>query len=313
MKNILLVGEALVLFYADEYGTLSEATEFKKGLAGAEVNVGIGLSRLGHTVQYVTKISRDAFGPYIENALKKDNLLLDYATYNDKPTGIMMKNKVKDDDPETIYFRKGSAPSTLSIADINTIDFSTLDLVHVTGIPPALSETAKDACIHLVKKAKEAGVFITFDPNLRPSLWDSEERMIQVLNEIASYASVVLPGESEGELLTGAKDLVGISQFYLNMGVETVVIKCGSKGAYVQTKTEEGFFVPGYKVEKVVDTVGAGDGFAVGTISGYLDGLSWYDAVRRANAIGSIQVQFPGDNEGLPTKSALDAYMQGEK
>ncbi len=90
---------------------------------------------------------------------------------------------------------------------------------------------------------------------------------------------------------------------------ETVIIKDGSKGAYVQT-ADENYDVAGYKVEKVVDTVGAGDGFAVGVLSGILEGLDLKDSVKRGNAIGAIQVMNIGDNEGLPTPKELKAFQE---
>ena len=87
-----------------------------------------------------------------------------------------------------------------------------------------------------------------------------------------------------------------------------MIIKDGSKGAVV-SEAGNVFTVPGFKVEKVVDTVGAGDGFAVGVISGILEGLSIRDSVRRGNAIGAIQVTHRGDNEGLPTREELSGFL----
>ena len=66
-------------------------------------------------------------------------------------------------------------------------------------------------------------------------------------------------------------------------------------------------YVPGIAAERVVDTVGAGDGFAVGIVSGLLEGLALEAAVRRGNAIGARVVQFPGDSDGLPTRQELDS------
>lgn len=88
-----------------------------------------------------------------------------------------------------------------------------------------------------------------------------------------------------------------------------MVIKLGPAGAFYKTANEEGT-VLGFPVEKVVDTVGAGDGFAVGVISGLLEGLSIHDAVMRGNAIGSLAVQSPGDNDGYPTKEQLGKYIE---
>lgn len=83
-------------------------------------------------------------------------------------------------------------------------------------------------------------------------------------------------------------------------------------GAYADWEGGKGFY-PGYKVEKVVDTVGAGDGFAVGILSAWLEGKEMPDMVDRGNAIGSIQVSVSSDNEGLPIREELDAYMKGAK
>ena len=73
----------------------------------------------------------------------------------------------------------------------------------------------------------------------------------------------------------------------------------------------ESFRVPGYRVEKVIDTVGAGDGFAAGVISGRLEGLSMPEMVRRGNAIGALQVMNIGDNEGLPDRTRLELFQGG--
>ena len=102
------------------------------------------------------------------------------------------------------------------------------------------------------------------------------------------------------------------NKFYLENGASICVTKCGSKGAYVSTKDNENYMVNGYKVEKVVDTVGAGDGFATGVVTGLMEGLPLKDAVKRATAIGAIQVMSRGDNEGLPTRAQLNAFMSNE-
>ena len=91
-----------------------------------------------------------------------------------------------------------------------------------------------------------------------------------------------------------------------------MVVKLGGKGAYYARKGEAGF-VPCYTVKKVVDTVGAGDGFAAGLLSGLMEGLPLQSAVLRGNAIGAIQVMSRGDNDGLPTRAQLDAYMKEEE
>lgn len=311
MADVMLVGEPLVLFYADEYGSLAEVSRFKKGLAGAEVNVGIGLSRLGHEVSYLTKLSTDEMGDYIYNALEKENLTSKYVFRDSSlPVGVMYKNKVKEGDPKTLYYRKGSAASTINKDAIDQIDFNEFKLVHLTGIPAALSPEFREASFYLIEKARESGCLISFDSNLRPSLWESEEVMIETINALARQSDIFLPGIEEGQLLTGLTEIEEIADYYLAQGVQHVVIKNGSKGAFVKSQDQTKHMVDGFLVKCVVDTVGAGDGFAVGIIDGVLRKLPMVEAVENANAIGAIQVQSVSDNEALPTLVELNNFKE---
>ena len=310
MTDVLLAGEAMGLFIAEDYGDFEDIEHFSKGIAGAEINVAIGLSRLGFDVSYVSKLGQEPFGYYIKNHLEKENIDTSHVLMDPVyRTGLQMKNKVKDDDPKVAYYRKGSAFSTLSKEDVESIDFSKIKLFHMTGIPLALTPKTREMVFYLAEKAKEHNCLITFDPNLRPSLWEDEETMIEVLNKAADYANIVMPGIEEGVLLTGKDTAEEMADFYLAKGVDAVIIKDGSKGAYLKEKDKEMQLVEGFTVERVIDTVGAGDGFAAGVISGTLDGLSIEEAVRRGNAIGSLQVQHKSDNEALPTRNELDVYM----
>src|SRR5690606_1760518 len=117
-----------------------------------------------------------------------------------------------------------------------------------------------------------------------PALWGSADIMRARLNELAALADWVLPGLDEGRLLTGADSAEGIAAFYQQLGAQAVIVKLGARGAFAQVG-DEAFRVSGYPVEQVVDTVGAGDGFAAGLISGRLDGLDWQASVHRATII----------------------------
>ena len=311
MAKTILFGEPMALLIADTTGPLEEVEHFTRALSGAEVNVSIGLSRLNHQVEYLTRLGDDPFGHYIENQLKKNNIGTSMVTYDSVyRTGIQLKNRVTDgSDPYAPYYRKGSAASHISVKEIDALDLTDVELVHVTGIPPALSESAREATFRLMERAKEEGIFLTFDPNLRPALWENEETMIRVINELAQNTDVVLPGIGECAILAGTEDVEAAADFYQNLGAKTVVIKDGSNGAYVRDG-KASYRVPGYKVTNVVDTVGAGDGFAVGVLSGLLEGLEMKESVLRGNAIGAIQVMNISDNEGLPTHEELKKFQE---
>lgn len=283
--------------------------EFTRLLAGAEVNVAIGLKRLGHTVSYVTKLGTDPFGTYIENKLHEEGLDTQITKDPDHFTGYQLKSKVEEGDPEVYYYRRNSAASHLTVEDVDRVDFEGAKILHITGIPPALSESCRAATYRLIERAREHDMIVSFDPNLRPSLWSSREEMISVINDIASRADIVLPGTGEGEILMGSGEPEKIAAYYRSNGAGIVIVKAGAKGAYVDSE-ELREFIEGYKVQKVVDTVGAGDGFAVGIISAYLEGKDLKEMVKRGNAIGAIQVSVMSDNEGLPTQEELAAYMK---
>ena len=307
--GLILAGEPMGLLIAQSEGTLDSVSGYDLAVAGAEFNVAVGVARLGHRVTYMTKLGNDPFGKRIIHVLNENKIGNEFVVWSDtKKTGFMLKGRVSEGDPDIFYFRAGSAASTLSVEDVEKIRFDEFSHIHLTGILPALSESTRDAVNLMFDKARTFGLLITFDPNLRPQLWPSQDIMIKSINEMAAKADIVLPGTAEGKILMGSGDPKKINAFYRNLGAKVVITKLGSKGAYVTTPTEE-YLVPGYTVEKVVDTVGAGDGFAAGIITALMEGIPLKDAVQRGNAIGAIQVMSRGDNEGLPYPNQLNAFM----
>ncbi|MGM0824922.1 MAG: sugar kinase [Pseudomonadota bacterium] len=310
--QVLTFGEAMAMFIADAQGDLSAIEHFHRRLAGADNNVAIGLSRLGFHVGWLSRVGTDSLGRFIQHALSAEGIDDRYIhTDTQHPTGLMFKERAEEGaDPRVEYFRRGSAASYLSVDDASTIDFSSLTHLHATGITPALSESACQLTRHLMQQARAQGASISFDPNLRPSLWPSEDAMRDTLNELASHADWVLPGLAEGRLLTQQETPDVIADAYLARGAKAVVIKLGPEGSYYRgmlTGKLESFTVPGQPVAKVVDTVGAGDGFAVGLISALLDGLPPKQALNRGNLVGAQAVQVVGDMEGLPNRQQLQA------
>ena len=312
-KHLLLAGEPMGLLIAKQEGALDTVKDYSMAVAGAEFNVATGISRLGLKASYLTKLGDDPFGRLIENTLKDNGIISDLVTYSKtERTGFMLKGKVSKGDPQIFYFRKGSAASTLSEADVEKLDYSSFSHLHVTGITPALSESTLKAVKKMMELGRKAGLYISFDPNLRPQLWSSQEVMVKTLNELAAGADLVLPGEGEGKILCGSTDPDKISDFYLNLGAKCVVTKCGPKGAVYATAQSRGK-VKGFVIDKVVDTVGAGDGFACGVISALMQDLPLEKALERGCAIGAIQCTFSGDNEGLPTPKQLEDFMSSHK
>jgi 2-dehydro-3-deoxygluconokinase len=309
-SKIMLVGEPMGLFIAQTEGPLETVKTFSTAVAGAEFNVAVGLSRLGHIPGYLTKLGKDPFGKQIVNTMMQNRIDTSLISFSeDRATGFMLKSKVRAGDPEIYYYRKNSAASSICKEDIDRIDFSEYKYLHMTGIFPALSQATLEAAKYLQQKAKANGLTIFFDPNLRPQLWGDKEKMAATINELAFGADYFMPGIKEGMVLTGCSTPESVADFYLQRGVGTVIVKVGRKGAYFAAKQEQAY-VAAFQEKRLVDTVGAGDGFAAGVISAVMEGLPIAEAVSRGNAIGAIQVASFSDNEGLPTREELDEFMR---
>lgn len=312
MKNldVITFGEPMTMFYANEVKPLHLVSSFSRALAGAESNVACGLARLDLRVGYMTKLGNDSFGKFILEELNKEKVdTMGIRFSSENATGMLIKSKVVEGDPEVEYYRKNSAASTLNADDLSKEYFGQAKHLHVTGIPSALSNGCHEFALAAMRYMKQEGKTISFDPNLRLKLWSDKQKMIKEINQLACLADLFLPGMSEAEILTGLSSPEEVADYYISKGVKTVIIKLGSKGAYFKNESEEGY-VSGFEVEQVVDTVGAGDGFAVGVISGLLDGKTIREAVTRGNAIGALQVMSPGDMDGMPSRLKLEEFIK---
>ena len=304
--DVVTFGEAMMLLVADKPGPLENAQAFVKRTAGAETNAAIGLARLGLHVGWCSRLGTDSMGRYLLKSIQAEGIDCSHVVSDAaQRTGFMIKGRVEGGgDPEVEYHRKGSAASLFQPEDIDLPWLVSARHLHVTGIFAALSSNCLATSIASMEAMRQNGKTISFDPNLRPSLWASQEQMRETINSLAVRADWVLPGIEEGKLLTGQTSPEGIAQFYLDSGVCLVVIKLGAEGAFWATSNASAY-VAGFPVETVIDTVGAGDGFAAGVISGMLEGLAVQDAVRRGAWIGARAVQVLGDTEGLPTRAQL--------
>ena len=318
--KFVLAGEAMALFIAQEEAPLEEVVHWESAVAGAELNVAIGLSRLGHSVSYLTALGDDSFGRMLHAFLRRNNIGEDLVfTDATRQTGFMLKGKVSRGDPPIQYFRKGSAASALGEEQTaSCLDGKEGGVLHMTGIFPALSESALAASESLMRRAREKGMTVTFDPNLRPQLWKDTKTMAETLNRLAGYADVFLPGDLKGSVLDNLEYRFNnehpADYRHPSMSVSDIVAikrdgKTGAKGAFGATKDER-FQEPTFRAEKIVDTVGAGDGFAAGVISAMAEGLPLRECVRRGNAIGTLQIMSVGDNTGLPDREQLERFMR---
>ena len=313
MAEVLTIGEPMGLFVAQEAKPLKDVQTFTRLVCGAEVNFSIGLSRLGHTVSYVSRVGSDPIGQHIRDFLKENGIEDSYVQIDrEHLTGMQFKEMAPEGtDPLVVNYRRHTAFSHFAPEDLRGIDWQGVKHVHVTGIPAALSDSCCASVEALMDAAHAHGATVSFDPNLRPALWPSHKVMVRTLNRLAGKADLILPGLGEGKILTGLEKPEQIADFYLARGAKAVVIKLGgSKGAYGKEREGKEFIAPSFRVEHVVDTVGAGDGFAVGTVSALLEGRTLEEAALRGAAIGALAIMSAGDNEGLPNRTELQHFME---
>jgi 2-dehydro-3-deoxygluconokinase len=307
--DVLTVGETLAVAAAPRTGPLRMARTLELSIAGAESNVAIGLSRLGFAVAWVGRVGADELGALIVERLRAEGI--DSAavrTDSAAPTALMLKERRTAGVTRVQYYRTGSAGSRLAPSDVDEGLIAAARLVHLTGITPALSASARDTVRHVVKVAGAKGVPVSFDVNYRTRLWDATSAAAE-LSVLAAQAAIVFAGEDELPLVTGgacgpdaARELARKGQ--VSSGPREVVIKRGSRGAAVYTADGAAYEHPALPVT-AVDPVGAGDAFAAGYLAGFLNGQGPQARLSLGCTLGAFAVSSAGDWEGLPKPDEL--------
>jgi 2-dehydro-3-deoxygluconokinase len=319
MAEVVTLGECLASFVASTPGQLAEAVAFDRHVAGAEANVAVGLARLGHTVTYIGRVGADGFGTAILRRLRGEGVDVGHLTVDpDVPTGVMFRERRALGAAEVVYHRAGSAGSRLSPGDVERAAgdgiFDGARWLHLTGITPALSPTARAATTKARDLARDAGLPISLDINLRRRLW-SDAEATPVLRELATGVDVVLGSADELAVLVdvdSAADPADLLAAVATIGPSTVVAKLVAHGALGLEAGGTPVHAPAIAVPSVVDPVGAGDAFCAGFIAGRLDGVDLETALRMGNACGALAVATAGDQAGLPDRVELGRLLAGE-
>lgn len=298
--DVLTAGESMVSFRAA--GPFALGAPVTPRLAGAESNVAIGLARLGHRAAWAGRVGADPFGDLVLRELAAEGVATTHAVRDPKrPTGLMFLEQRTADVTRVEYHRAGSAGSRLSAVDLQAAVAAPPQVLHLTGITPALSETARDAVQIAAESASAAGVLVSLDINYRARLWSRAEAR-GALQRLTRRARLVIASDDELDLV-GDGEEAGVVEELFARNVEEVAVKRGSAGATLWTRDQR------HDVEAVrvtaVDTVGAGDAFSAGLLSGILDGLAPLARLERAATLGAFAVSTAGDWEGLPRRSEL--------
>jgi sugar/nucleoside kinase (ribokinase family) len=201
--DVVTFGEALVVFVASPGEPLASATRFRRTVAGAELNVAAGLARLGHEVSFIGRVGDDPHGQLVLRALRAervntDGLLVDPAA----PTGMLVRDAHADRPVTVTYFRAGSAGSRLRAEQVTGHTVSSARILVATGITAILSPSAREATFAAVQTARDAGVLVVVDPNIRRKLAPLTNQLDD-LRRLCAFADVVIAGEDEAAAISG--------------------------------------------------------------------------------------------------------------
>lgn len=298
MPDILTFGEAMVSLRSSR--ALRLGGDVQLSVAGSESNVAIGLARLGHDAAWVGAVGNDEPGQLIRRTLRAEAVDVTHLRFSDDSfTGFIAFDQPAHDITRVSYHRRGSAGSTLTADELLAAFADTPRILHVAGITPALSETARAATLAAVQAASAAGVQVSLDVNYRARLWSRTEAAA-VLRDLVPHVTTVFASDDELGILTDATDPIAD---LLHAGATEVVITAGGKGAWTHT-TAGTIHAPALPVT-VVDSIGAGDAFVSGYLSATLDNLTPEARLTRATTSGAFCVGAHGDWESLPTRNDL--------
>lgn len=299
--DIIGLGEAMV-----EFNQTNSGNEYASGFGGDTSNCIVAAARQGASAGYISAVGVDAFGDLLVGMWKDEGVDTGTVRRNaNAATGIYFVTH-SDEGHQFTYYRKGSAASLMTPADMPTGAIKSAKILHISAISQAISESACDAVFTAIKIAKDAGVIVSYDTNLRLSLWPLD-RATAIIQRTAQLSDIILPGLEDAQALTGLEDPNAICDLYLDLGIGTVALTMGEQGALIAT--------PGKRIQlaphliNCVDATGAGDAFDGAFLARIAAGDDVFDAAIYANAAAALSTTGFGAIAPIPKPDAVRALM----
>ncbi len=299
---LVTLGDVLAVMAAREPGPFALGTALRLGIAGAESNVAVGVSRLGGSATWIGRVGDDELGDLVLRELRAEGVTT-VAARDSAPTSLLLKERRTSTHSRTRYYRTHTAGARLTADDIPEHVVAGAAVLHITGITPALGNGPAAAVTRAVDIAAAAGVTISLDINYRSLLW-SEAEARQSLLPLIRRSDLVFAGPHEAALVVpGADGAEELAEGVCDLGPGGAVIKLGADGAYALLDGRP-HRQPAVPVQ-VHDSVGAGDAFAAGYLAELLAGEPPQRRLATAALLGAFAVSTAGDWEGLPRRSEL--------
>jgi sugar/nucleoside kinase (ribokinase family) len=305
--DIIAIGEILVEVMRTEVDMPLEEPGLFTGPypSGAPAIFASQAARLGHKTAMIGAVGKDDFGLCMRRRFAADGIDDRYVVdVEGVATGVAFVAYFGDGSRKFIFHFGNSAAGQLPPVD--DIDLSGTRFIHICGCTLSAGGLLRERCYELVERAAEAGVGISFDPNLRPELLGGAEAVRQVCRPVTRHATVVSPGTAEAVILADADDPDAACRKLLDEGAQLVALKLGSSGCRLYAH-EEVAEVPAKPVQ-AVDPTGAGDCFDAGVVVGLIEGLPLRDIGRLANACGALATTKMGPMEGAAWREEAEGF-----
>ncbi|MBM7610228.1 2-dehydro-3-deoxygluconokinase [Lysinibacillus composti] len=310
-KIVWTLGDALITFNPSTTGPMRYVSSFERKVGGAELNFAIGCARLGLQTKWMSRLGGDEFGKVIYNFARGEGIDMSFVKLVEGyPTSLNFKEIREDGSGKTFYYRNQSPILTLSEDDISKGMFEGVDVIHLTGVFLAIAPQNLNITMRVLKIAKENDITVSFDPNIRLKLWTIEEAK-RAYAKIFPFVDILLTGFDEIELILENASKDSLERFASENDIAQLIIKDGSNG--VQAYINENWYKKEAFKFKVIDTVGAGDGFDAAYIYSFLNDMSIDERLTFANAVGGLVTTVSGDNEGLPELEDVEAFLGKRK
>lgn len=312
-KGIISLGEALIDFIPLD----STNTNYQKSPGGAPANVSVGVARLGAKSTFLGKVGEDVLGTFLKTTLDEYGVQTHRMLLTpDVRTGVVFVTNAEDGERSFDFYINPSADQFLEAGEIDEADFDNHKVLHFGSIS-MIGNTVKEATRHAVSLAKEKGMIVSYDPNLRLPLWDSEDQARETISSMLGEADLLKISEEELEFITGETDIESGLEKLSAYDIPLTLITMGGEGSYVCTS--DGYeHVPAMKV-KAVDTTGAGDAFVSGMLyslneyEGDINEITLSEAVgmaKFASVSGALAASTKGAMTALPTLDEVKKQLQ---
>ena len=305
MAEVVTLGEAMLRLSPPDGSRLEQATSFDAKVGGGELNVAVGVARLGLSSAWVSKLPENPIGRMVRNKAREQGVDTSHIVLSKSGrVGIyFLEFGASPRASSVLYDRAGSAVSTLSPGEVDwNKAFAGCRVFHVSGITPALSKSCAEVTFEAIKAAKVSGAKVSFDVNYRKKLWTAEEanaclvpmmELVDILITTEEDTAVVfgIRESSYPEVAIKLEERFGFEVVAITLREDLSVLRNNwSAFAYADKRFHESAKYPC----ELVDRVGAGDSFTAAFIYGYLTG-DVQKGVDYGTAFSALKHSIPGD------------------